>query len=87
MSATDRCLKQEKKAFWYLLNYDCIGGVYELADTTGCELLMPSDCGAPNPIASLDAHQARKNIGHTRLPIWWKQIASGVYQIGGWLLG
>ena len=40
--ATRSCLKPEN-CFWYLLDYDCVGGVREPAGTAGCELFIPSD--------------------------------------------
>ena len=61
LMATGGCLKSEK-CFWYLLNYDCVEGVWEPADTVGWELLTPSDCGPPSPIVSLNIKESRKTL-------------------------
>ena len=35
----------------------------ELADTASCDLVIPSNGGAPSPIVSLDEHKPRKIPG------------------------
>merc|ERR1712127_606712 len=60
--ATGGWLKPEK-CFWYLLDYDCVEGVWEPANTVGWEILIPSDCGPPNTIASLDVRESRETLG------------------------
>ena len=66
--ATGGCLRPEK-CFWYLLDYECMEGVWEPADTTGLELLIPSDIGPPAPIISLDVNKSRKTLGVRDCPV------------------
>lgn len=58
-----RRMPQARKCVWYLLNYDCVEGVWEPADAIGWELLIPSDFGPSTPIANLDVRESRKTLG------------------------
>jgi hypothetical protein len=58
---TGGCLKSEQ-CLWYLLNYDCVDGVWMSINTAGYELLIPSDCGPPPSITSLDVYESGKIV-------------------------
>ena len=77
--ATGGCLKLEK-CFWYLLDYNCVDGVCEPAKTKGCELLIPSNTGPPNPILSLNPHESKKALGIRDCPAGGNNHISNTYK-------
>ena len=64
----NRRMHDAKKCFWYLLNYNCMDGMLELANTEGCELFIPNNTGPLNSILSLNPHESKKTLGVRDLP-------------------
>ena len=58
-----RMPQAEETCFWYLLDYNCVEGVWEPANTAGYKLLSQSATGPPTPILSLNSHKSKKTLG------------------------
>ena len=59
---TGGCLKPEK-CFWYLIDYNCVEGVWEPTTTSGCKLHIHSDTRFARPYTQPQPTRIKKTLG------------------------